>query len=372
MNERLFSSINDVYNDIYSSGYIGSIKKLYDAARKINNNVKIRDVKEYLKTKDSYTLHKQQPNKFKRRAFLTSGPGVIICADVGFFKNLSKWNDGVNYVLFIIDMFSKYLSCFHLKSLKSGEMVHSFNSFFEESVFNYTKLCVDNGVEFYSNEITKIFRKNNIHRYSTCNRDIKVAVAERVIRTIKTNIYKHLTKNNTNRYIDKLQDIVLQYNIIPHMGILGNIPINVHLNSSSVFLDRLRRKIYKRRVGNMKSVSTVLARDTYVRIKSALATQHKFKKAYAIRNTTEIFKIRSVNLNHFPITYFISDLSGNPISGCFYKQELIEVKLKDAFKIEILKTRKRKDSVELKVRYIDYPNEKPVWIDENNILQCKD
>ena len=47
--------------------------------------------------------------------------------------------------------------------------------------------------------------------YST-NNEGKSVVAERFIRTLKTKIYKYMTSISKNVYIDKLDDIVNQYN----------------------------------------------------------------------------------------------------------------------------------------------------------------
>ena len=40
----------------------------------------------------------------------------------------------------------------------------------------------------------------------------KPVVAERFIRTLKTKIYKYMTSISKNMYIDKLDDIVNEYN----------------------------------------------------------------------------------------------------------------------------------------------------------------
>ena len=55
--------------------------------------------------------------------------------------------------------------------------------------------------------------KNDIEMYSTHNKG-KSVVAERFIRTLKTKIYKHVTSVSTNVYMDKLSDIVNEYNNI--------------------------------------------------------------------------------------------------------------------------------------------------------------
>ena len=47
--------------------------------------------------------------------------------------------------------------------------------------------------------------------YSTRNEGISV-VAERFIRTLKTKIYKYMISISKNMYIDKLDDIVSEYN----------------------------------------------------------------------------------------------------------------------------------------------------------------
>ena len=47
----------------------------------------------------------------------------------------------------------------------------------------------------------------------------KSVVAERFIRTLKTKIYKYMTSISKNVYIDKLDDIVSEYNNTYHKTI---------------------------------------------------------------------------------------------------------------------------------------------------------
>ena len=69
------------------------------------------------------------------------------------------------------------------------------------------KVWVDKGSEFYNNSFEKWLQDNDIVMYST-----KSVVAERFIRTLKSKIYKHMTSVSKNVYIDKLDDIVNEYN----------------------------------------------------------------------------------------------------------------------------------------------------------------
>ena len=57
-----------------------------------------------------------------------------------------------------------------------------------------------------------------IEMYST-HTEGKSVVAERFIRTIKNKIYKHITSMSKNIYIDKLDEIVNEYNNTKHRTI---------------------------------------------------------------------------------------------------------------------------------------------------------
>ena len=70
---------------------------------------------------------------------------------------------------------------------------------------------VDKGSEFYNTSFKKWLQDNDIVMYSTHNEG-KSVVAERFIRTLKNKIYKYMTSISKIVYIDKLDDIVSEYN----------------------------------------------------------------------------------------------------------------------------------------------------------------
>ena len=61
-------------------------------------------------------------------------------------------------------------------------------------------------------------RDNNIEMYSTYNEG-KSVVAERLIRTLKNKIFKHITAVSKKVYFDVLNDIVDKYNNTFHKTI---------------------------------------------------------------------------------------------------------------------------------------------------------
>ena len=68
-------------------------------------------------------------------------------------------------------------------------------------------------------------KKYNIHLYHTYSA-LKAAIAERVIRTLKTNFEKYFYKNDTFKWIDVLDNIVDEYNKTFHTKI-RMAPVNV-------------------------------------------------------------------------------------------------------------------------------------------------
>ena len=76
--------------------------------------------------------------------------------------------------------------------------------------------------------------------YLTHNKG-KSVVAERFIRTLKNKIYKHMTSISKNMYIDKLNNIVNEYNNAYHRTIKMK-PIyvkgNTYINTNEVVNDK--------------------------------------------------------------------------------------------------------------------------------------
>lgn len=343
-----------IYINLSEPGGLGSISKLKQAG--------VKNPRRYLNSKDSYTLHKVTKKRFKRRPFITAGPGKLICCDVAYLKNYEKSNDGNGYLLVFIDVFSRYLTVYMLKSLKSKDIIPKMDDFFSNSIYKYTKMITDEGIEFTSNASVQLLNKLKVCRYHTYNREIKASHAERVIKTLKMKISRFITEFNSERYIDDLSKIVDTYNHTSHRGLAYKTPIDIHLITKwgdivSSFKDSYK---YKNRIKS-KSLSNVLRPGVHVRLVAVETTQNRFVKESNIRNTREIFQIEKLKKTH-PVTYSLRDLENKKIEGSFYRDELIPVENSGNYRIKILKTRKRLGEIEYLVTYIDYPESKSEWV----------
>ena len=151
----------------------------------------------------------------------------------------------------------------------------------------------------------------------------KSVVAERFIRTLKNKIYKHMTAVSKNVYIDKLDDIVNEYNNTYHRTIKMK-PIEVKDNT---FID---------------SIKEVNDKDPKFKVRDHVRiSKYKniFAKGYTPNWSEEVFMIKEVK-NTVPWTYVINDLNGAEIIGTFYEKELQKTN-QQGFKIKKVIKRKR-------------------------------
>ena len=166
------------------------------------------------------------------------------------------------------------------------------------------KILVDRGSEFYNNSFKKWLKDNDIEMYSIHNEG-KSVVADRFIRTLKNKIYKYMAAISKNLYIDKLDDIVNEYNNTYHRTIKMK-PVDVKDNTYINFGKDVNDKDQKFKIGD------------HVRISKY---KNIFDKGYTPHWSEEVFVISKIK-NAVPWTYVINDLNREEIIGTFYEKEL--------------------------------------------------
>ena len=169
--------------------------------------------------------------------------------------------------------------------------------------------------------LLKWLQDNDIVMYST-NNEGKSVVAERFIRTLKSKIYKYMTSISKNAYIDKLDNMVNEYNNTYHATIKMK-PIDVKDNTYININKKINDKDPKFKVGD------------HVRISKY---KNIFAKGYTPNWSEEVFVIKKVK-NTVPWTYVINYLNGEEITGTFYEKELQRTN-QEEFRIEIVIKRK--------------------------------
>lgn len=308
----------------------------------------IKDAEQYAKE-----LLKPAPKKFKRRSVKTFGVNDLFGSDICDMSNIAKFNDNVKYFLILMDLHSRYVWIFPMKTKTSNIVLNNFKKL-KDQVGNFQNLWTDRGGEYVNKSFIKWCQENNINLYHTGGENKSVFV-ERFIRTLRGMISTYLIENNTERYIDKLNEIVFNYNNKKHR-MIKNTPSNVYNGDRSV-------EVYDKPISNIKQKFKV---NDYVRISRIKRT---FEKGFTPNWSEEVFKIIAVDKNDDPVMYQFEDLLGERIAGKFYEPELQKTKLKDYAIIEkIIKSKKLNGKKMYYVKYRGYDNRFNEWINEHQMV----
>lgn len=302
-------------------------------------------------------IHKNARVNFPRRHVIMKDIDDLWQADLIDLQSLSKQNRGFNYILVVIDTFSKYAWTYPLKRKTKDAVFSAFEHLFKQGR-KPKNLQTDFGTEFYNKKIKKLTRAHKINHYSTFSTK-KASIAERLIRTLKSKLFKQFGLNGNYKWVNGTLDKVTEvYNNTIHRTINCK-PIEVTEINKADTLDRYAK------IAMISSFlvkrSKCLKVNDLVRISKYKGT---FEKGYTPNWSTEIFKIYKVQKTN-PITYLLEDMRHQPILGAFYAMELQKTKCPDIYLVEKVLKRK-KDKVY--VKWLGLPSHENSWIDTNNVL----
>ena len=254
LKNKAFDIAKDPKYDGYQRGLASMVYKFFDKKSKGSGvkhiNTKLIPQNNQLADK----LHKPIIRKFEKRKVHAAFKDNIWGADLADMQLLSKYNKGIRFLLCVIDIFSKYAWVVHLKDKKGISIVKAFQIILKQSNSRKpNKIWVDKGPEFYNASFKKWLQDKDIVMYSTHNEG-KAVVAERFIRTLKIKIYKYMTSISKNVYINKLDDIVDEYNNTYHTTIKMK-PIDIKDDTYINADKEINNKDPKFKVGDRERIS---------------------------------------------------------------------------------------------------------------------
>ena len=141
------------------------VYKLFDKKSK-GSGIK-NEIKENQKLANE--LHKPIIRKLKKIKVYPSFKDNIWGVDLADMQLISKYKKGIRYLLFAIDLFSKYAFIVPLKGKKGTTIANAFQSILGDSKRKPEKIWVNQGTEFYNAYFKKLLKDNNIEMYSTHN-----------------------------------------------------------------------------------------------------------------------------------------------------------------------------------------------------------
>ena len=336
----------------------GGLSRLNKEAKQRHPTLKRTEVEEWARGVDAYTLHRPAKKKFKRRKTIVSGPGVQLQADLLDVGSGASVNDGVRYLLTIVDCFSRKAWAVPLKTKKGEEVASALRS--AVGGLGYKRLQTDKGREFLNANVSTLLEREGIDGFTTENDDIKAAIVERFNRTLKKKIYAYLTHTRSGRYVDVLQDFVNAYNKTPTRG-TRLAPDAVNTRNTEEAYNRL----YEDRE-TKSTASTPLAPGDHVRMS---VHRGAFARGYTANWSREIFVVSRTRDWTRLVVYEIKDLAGEDVDGTFYAQELQKVEPPTEFVVEeVRRTRGKGARKELYIKWLGYPESFNTWEPADNIV----
>ena len=326
------------------------------------------EVQHWLESQDAHTLHKMVRYRFPRRTYNVFSPYELWEADLIDFRSLKTYNDQYTYLLIVIDVLSKYAWVEPLynktaKSVAEGlERILQRNNDKDPIYFQ-----TDKGKEFIGREVQILLKKRNITYRAVRDPDVKAAVADRFIRTLKERIWRYFTHLHTRRYIDVLGDIVKAYNNTWHSAIKMT-PASVTLYNAARARENLQQRYGVKNRQQQQQQHKYNVQDL-VRVSRARTA---FRKAYEGGWTLELFRIIKVDTSRKPPIYILEDLAGEKIEGFFYEQQLSRVSgdlTDNTFEIdEVLQSKGSGKSREYLVSWKGYPEKFNSWIPAKDLV----
>ena len=239
------SHLKKNYENIKSPIFLNGVSKLYQF---YNGRLSYKQIKDFLKTVDTYTLHKSSRtlkynpsySRYKRHQFQL---------DLVDIQNLSKNNDNYRFLLSCIDTFTRYGFCIPLKNKTSDEVLMGFKLILTSAGKYPDTIVTDGGSEFLNNRFQQFCKDNSIKFYRSYT-STHASFVERFNRTIKNKIYAYMDSKRTQRFIDVLPNIVDNYNNSVHR-MINLTPSNAEKKRNHVKV-RIKMEKYYSTIKKMK------------------------------------------------------------------------------------------------------------------------
>ena len=193
-------------SDVYYNPETG-FSGINDIQRKTNLPRKI--VEDWLQQQNVYTKHKPIIRRFERRRVYSPTTDHQWQTDLVDMQQFSRQNKGYNYILTVIDIFSKYAFAEPIKHKTGQDVAEAFSKVFQDR--NPILCQSDSGLEYKNRIVQDLFKKYGIKWFSTEN-ETKAQIVERFNRTLKGKMYKFFAANNTKLWVDVLTELIKNYN----------------------------------------------------------------------------------------------------------------------------------------------------------------
>jgi len=339
-----------------------------DAVSRNHRGLSKRRARQLLDHIDSYTLHREYKRPASYNPYYVYHKRSLIQGDIIDIRNLARFNDGHNYLLLLIDVFTRRIWVYPLRRKSAALVAHALDTFFTrdgglregegDQIFS-----TDAGLEFVNREVQHILQRHGV-KWQVAHGTSKACYAERAQKSLQVLIYKYLSDRETRRYINALPLLIQSYNARGHRSLRFLSPREAELPGNQALV----RGIHMARTAQVKPKRVVYRLGQVVRIKISPTRVGGARRAYAQQFKGEYFVIRRINrLLPVPLYYLQSMNDEQHLENGFYMNEITPVRSQE-FKVErVLRWRGRGEQREALVRWLHFDSRWDSWIPERSL-----
>ena len=280
--------------------------------------------------------------------------------DLMVVDKYSKQNKNYNYILVILDIFSRFAMAYPLQRKTGEEVTAALKHIFTKSGRNPTRIWSDDGKEFFNSKVQGLLHKYGITLYSSFN-EPKASIAERFIRTLRRKMETHYIITQSTVWYKALQNMIDEYNSEFHRSI--------GMSPNEALKPENYAKVYEMQYSKRPKIRQKSDLKIGDKVRISLHKRH-FEKGSTANWSEEIFQIVEIMKDYKPIVYKLEDLAGEEIHGGFYREQLQKTD-QEIYRIDrVIRKRKMADGTqESLVRWSRYSNKFDSWMPSDDVMR---
>lgn len=272
---------------IYKEYGFPALTRFMNIVKQNKLNFTRQQVKEFLAKQKVAQLHKPTAKNKKLQNPITSvNPDFEWQMDLLDFSKFYHKNQGYKWILIAIDIFSRFAHAVALKSKTTADVEVGLKKLLQDNQTIPKIISTDDGSEWKA-QVAKLMKDKDIyHRIANVGDHNRLGIVDRFSQTIKNILYKHMTAENSTKWIDSLPKFIEKYNHTPHSTLCDMNPataVKRPIAATKCHLERLTGV-------NQYQVGKINVGDL-VRIKLKQAT---FSRGYEIRWSAKQYKVIAI------------------------------------------------------------------------------
>lgn len=330
--------IKNYYGNLLGNAYRSS-NNLHQRLMKEFVNISRKDVQETLKNIEinQLLIRPIEENKIVK-PLIASKVMEHLQLDLVDVSSISKNNDGICFLLNIIDIFSKFAWSFPLKNKSSKSIASAVQQFI--CLEGTANIIQTDAAEFVNQDFITLCQRFKIeHRTSLPYKSSTNGGIEKFNQTLKNYIFRYLTDHQSKRYVDNLSFFMYSYNTTQHSTTKKS-PFEIHRKKYESFkiLDDLvhknitdnAKKMIENSLKNQQAMEEELNENDDVRVglmflKEGRRKQKQVGKKNKQHWSSEIYQVEEIIENDGLLQYKINIPLKEEQNRWFYRHQLLKI-----------------------------------------------